>query len=90
MHVNWHANLPVSDRYGFTVQLFGLLWSVSKNPHNSEAYGIFESTFAYLFILILFAHPGMQNGDKVLSSILLVGQGLKVNMLVTLELHGIF
>ena len=52
--------------------------------------GIFESNFAYLFILILPSHPGMQNGDKGLPSIILAGQGLLVKMLITLERHGIF
>ena len=55
-----------------------------------EPYGIFESNFAYLFILIFSSHPGMQNGDKGLLSIILAGQGLSVKMLITLEPHGIF
>ena len=32
----------------------------------------------------------MQNGDEALSSIILVGQGLLVKMLITLEPHNIF
>ena len=43
-----------------------------------------------LFILILFSHPGMQNGGEGLPCTILAGQGILVNMLITLEPHGIF
>ena len=55
-----------------------------------EPYGIFETNFAYIFILILCSHPGMRNGDKGLPSTILAGQGFLVKMLITLESHGIF
>ena len=55
-----------------------------------EPYGIFESNFAYLFILIFSSHPDMQNGNKGLPSIILTGQGLLVKLLITLEPQGIF
>ena len=45
---------------------------------------------AYVFVLILSSHLGMQNGDKGLPSIILAGQGLLVKMFITLEPHGIF
>ena len=38
VHVNipyWNANPHIFDNYEFVEQLFSLLWSVSKNPHNS-------------------------------------------------------
>ena len=52
--------------------------------------GYLDQNFAYLYILILSSHPGMQNGDESLSSIILAGQGLLVKMNITLEPHGIF
>ena len=55
-----------------------------------EPYWIFKSNFAYLFTLILSSHPDTQNGDKGLPSIISVGQGILVKMLITLESHGIF
>ena len=54
-----------------------------------EPYGIFGSNVTYLFILILCSHPGMQNGDEGLPSIVLSGRGRLVKMLITLELHQI-
>ena len=54
-----------------------------------EPYGIFESNFAYLFILIVSSHWYV-NSDEGWPSIVLVGGGLLVNMLITLEPHGIF
>ena len=71
---HWHANRIVFDRYWIAVQLSGLLGSVSKILIPLQIYEIFESYFAYLFILILFSHPGMQMGDKGLLSITLVVQ----------------
>ena len=55
-----------------------------------ELYGMFISNFAYLFILVLSSHPGMQNSYKGLPSIILAGQCILVKMLITLEMHGIF
>ena len=40
-----------------------------------KPYGICKSKFAYIFILILCSHPGMQNGDMGLPSTILAGQG---------------
>ena len=59
---HWHSNPPIFDRCGFAEQLSNLLWPESENPH--EPNRIFESTFAYVFILILPIHPGMQNGRE--------------------------
>ena len=83
---HWHANPPIYDRYGLAKQLSSLLWSVSENLHHSESYRIFGSNFAY-FILILSIHPGIQNDDGGLPSIILAGQCLLVKMLITLEPH---
>ena len=55
-----------------------------------EPYRIFGSNCAYLFILILSIHPGMQNGGEGLTSIILAGQCLLVKMLILLKPHGIF
>ena len=56
-----------------------------------EPYGISESNFAFLFILLLSSHPDVQNGDKGLPSINLAGQGFSfAKMLITLERHAIF
>ena len=81
MHVNipynyWHANPSVFNRYGIDVLLSGPLRSVVKFLITLKPYGIFESYFAYLFIFMLSSHPGMQNDDKGLLSIILAGQGL--------------
>ena len=51
---------------------------------------IYMTYIAYLFILILPSHLGMQNGYKGLPSIILAGQGLLVKMFITLDPHGIF
>ena len=50
-----------------------------------ELYRIFESHFAYLFILILSIHPG-----EGLPVIILAGQRLLVKILMTHEPQGIF
>ena len=55
-----------------------------------ETYMIFGSNFAYLFILILSIHPGMQNGGEGLPSIILASQYILVKMLITLGPHSIF
>ena len=55
-----------------------------------EPYRILGSNSAYLFILILFTHPGMQNGAEGLPSIVLAGHGILVKMLITLEPHVYF
>ena len=44
--------------------------------------GIFGSNFAYLFILILSSHPGMQSVGEGFPSIILAGQGILVKMLI--------
>ena len=74
----------------FAEQLTSLLWSVSDYfLITLETYGIFGSTFAYVFILVMSSHPGMQNGGDSLTSSILVGQGLFVKMLIAFEPHGI-
>ena len=55
-----------------------------------EPYGMFGSSFAHLFVLILSSHPGLQNGGESLPNIILVCQGRSVKMLIALEPHGIF
>ena len=87
---HWHANLPIFDRYWFAEQLSSLLWSVSENLHNSKPYRILGSNFAYLFILILSIHPGIQKDGGGLPSIILTGQWLFLKMFITLEPHDIF
>ena len=72
------------------MQLSGLFSQLVDILLTPEPYGIFESNFAYLVILILCSHPGMQNGDKGLPSTRLAGQSLLVKMLITLESHSIF
>ena len=75
-HNHWHAKPPCFDRNWFAEQLSSLLRSVSETPNKFEPYGIFESNFSDLFILVLFSHPGMQNDGEGLPSIILAGQGL--------------
>ena len=50
-------------------------------------YGLFRSNFAYMYLCIpiLSSHPRMQIEGEVLPSIIFVGQGLLVKMLITLE-----
>ena len=69
-------------------QSSSLLWSVSVTPYSLEPFRILGSKFAYLFILILLIHPDMQNGDEGLPNISLAGEGIE--MLITLEPHGIY
>ena len=87
---HWHANPPMFDRYGFAEQLSSLLWLVSEILITLEPYRIFESRFAYLLILILNIHPSMQNNGEGMPSISLAGRVFLVNMLITLEPHGMF
>ena len=88
---HWHANPPIFDRYGSAVSYCPACCGLFvKILITIEPYRIFGSKFAYLFILILSIHPGMQNDDEGLPSIILVGQYLLVKMLITLEPHGIF
>ena len=54
-----------------------------------EPQGVYVSKFAYLFILILSSHSGMQNSDKGLSSINFADQGILVKLLINLETLGI-
>ena len=49
-----------------------------------EPDGIFGSNFVYLSILTLSSH-WYEKGDEASTSIILVGQALLVNMLITLE-----
>ena len=54
-----------------------------------EPYGIFGSTFAYLYIYILSSH-WYANGDEGLPIIILAGRDLLVKIPITLKLHDIF
>ena len=47
-----------------------------------------QTLHTYLFLNC--PDTGMQNNDEALSGIILAGQGLLVNMLITLKSHGIF
>ena len=80
---HWHANPPVLIDMAPCGQ--GVKILITLQP-----YGIFESHFAYLSVLISSSNPGMQNGGDGLPSIYFSGQGLLVKMLISLELHEYF
>ena len=71
-------------------QIFALDSAVVEVVITLELYRIFGSKCAYLFFLLVSIHSGMQNGGEGLTSTILTGQCVLVEMLIIFEPHGIF
>ena len=92
MHVNipWHANQPILIDMDWLSNCQACFGQLVKILITLEPCRIFESKFAFLFILILSKTYGMQNGGEGLPSIIMAGQDVLVEMLIHLEPRGIF
>ena len=88
MHVNIPLPLACETTFLMGEGLLSLLRSVSKMLIILVAHVIFGSNFAYLFQYC--PVTGIQNGDKGMPSCILVGQGILMKMLITLEPHCVF
>ena len=67
----FYANPPVLKDIGLLCNCTVCCSQLVKILIALEPYGMLGSNVAYLIILTLFCHPGMQNGDKRLPRIIL-------------------
>ena len=75
---HWHANPPIfvilKKNMGLLCNCLACCGQLVKILITLEINGIFGSNFAYLFILILSSHSGMQNGGEGFPSIIFASQ----------------